>query len=87
MDITRLVLIGSLIELIRIVGYNHLNYVLEQVLIRLLNTSFNGTSLENAFPEKLIIVIKSYLAILKDYEIGDKPSFPAEFPNEQKKKS
>ncbi|KHC52742.1 hypothetical protein MEW_02552 [Candida albicans P60002] len=81
-----LFLIGSLIELIRIVGYNHLNYVLEQVLIRLLNMSFNGTSLENAFPEKLIVVIKSYLAILKDYEIGDKPSFPADFPNEQKKK-
>ena len=74
-------LIMVLVELIRIVGYNHLNYTLEHVLIRLLNMSFNGNSLENSFPEKIIIVIKSYLAILQDYEIGDKPQFPVDDNN------
>ncbi|RCK67734.1 Cell morphogenesis protein PAG1 [Candida viswanathii] len=74
-------LITSLVELIRIVGYNHLNYTLEHVLIKLLNMSFNGTSLENSFPEKIIIVIKSYLAIIQDYEIGEKPDFPIDDNN------
>lgn len=74
-------LIMALVELIRIVGYNHLNYTLEHVLIKLLNMSFNGNSLENSFPEKIIVVIKSYLAILQDYEIGDKPLFPVDDNN------
>ena len=43
--------------------------------------SFNGNSLENSFPEKIIVVIKSYLAILQDYEIGDKPLFPVDDNN------
>ncbi|EMG46163.1 hypothetical protein G210_3608, partial [Candida maltosa Xu316] len=71
-------LINSLVELIRIVGYHHLNFTLEHVLTKLLNMSFNGTSLENLFPEKIIIVVRSYMAIINDYEVGDKPSFPTD---------
>lgn len=71
-------LLNVLVELIRIVGYQHLNYVLDNVLLKLLKLSFNGSSLETASSEKIILVIKSYLVILEDYELGNKPSFPTD---------
>ncbi|ODV76748.1 transcriptional activator leucine zipper [Suhomyces tanzawaensis NRRL Y-17324] len=71
-------LINALVELIRTVGFNHLNYVLDNVLIKLLKMSFNGTSLENLSPERTILVIKSYMVILEDYELGKKPKFPTD---------
>lgn len=71
-------LLNVLVELFRIVGYQHLNYVLDNVLLKLLKLSFNGVSLENSSPEKLILVIKSYLVILEDYELGNKPDFPTD---------
>lgn len=73
----------SLVKLIRIVGFNHLTYVLDNVLIKLLKLSFNGISLENSSPERLILVIKSYLSILEDYELGRKPEFPTDDKLEQ----
>lgn len=71
-------LINALVEFIRIVGFQHLNYVLDNVLTKLLRLSFNGVSLENSSPEKIILVVKSYLTILEDYELGDKPCFPTD---------
>lgn len=71
-------LISVLVEFIRIVGYRHLNYVLDSVLLRLLKQSFNGSTLENIYPEKIILVIKAYLVILEDYELGEKPVFPVD---------
>lgn len=71
-------LINALVEIIRIVGYRHLNYTLDNVLIKLLKQSFNGASLENLAPEKLILIVKSYMTILGDYELGNKPSFPTD---------
>ncbi|KAK6200429.1 transcriptional activator leucine zipper [Scheffersomyces amazonensis] len=71
-------LIGSLVELIRIIGFNHLNYVLDDVFIKLLKLSFTGISLENMYTEKIILVVKSYLSILQDYEYGNKPNFPTD---------
>lgn len=72
-------LINSLAELIKVVGYNHLNYTLDNVLLRLLKISFNGSTLENAVPDKLILITKSYLSILKAYEVGQKPKFPTDY--------
>ncbi|KAK6462186.1 transcriptional activator leucine zipper [Scheffersomyces coipomensis] len=86
-------LIGSLVETIRIAGFNHLNYVLDNVLVKLLKLSFNGISLENIFAEKVILIVKSYLLILEDYELGNKPMFPTDeifnnrFLNENEAKS
>ncbi|KAK6455792.1 transcriptional activator leucine zipper [Scheffersomyces xylosifermentans] len=71
-------LLSSLVELLRIVGFNHLNYVLDNVLIKILKLSFNGSSLENLSAEKLILTVRSYLAILEDYELGRKPAFPTD---------
>ncbi|CAG84689.2 DEHA2A09218p [Debaryomyces hansenii CBS767] len=71
-------LINALVEFIRIIGFQHLNYALDNVLTKLLKLSFNGVSLENAYPEKIMLVVKSYLTILEDYEHGDKPCFPTD---------
>lgn len=71
-------LINALSEVIRIVGFQHFNYVLDNVILRLLRSSFNGVSLENLSPEKLILVIKSYMMCLRDYKLGEKPVFPTD---------
>lgn len=71
-------LTNALVKLIRIVGFNHLNYVLDNVLIKILKLSFNGVSLENSSPERLILIIKSYLSILEDFELARKPEFPSD---------
>lgn len=74
-----LYLINSLVELIRIIGYKHLNYALDNVIVRLIKLSFNGISLENLQTEKMILLVKSYLAILEDYELVlAKPEFPSD---------
>lgn len=70
-------LINVLVELVRTVGYQHLNYVLDNVLLRLLKQSF-VVSMEGAQVEKLILVVKSYMVILDDYELGRKPLFPTD---------
>lgn len=71
-------LINSMVELVRIVANNHLNYILENILIKLLKLSFNTNNLENAIPERIIFVIKSYLAILEDAESGKKIPYPSD---------
>lgn len=71
-------LINAVVAFVRVVGFQHLNYVLDNVLIKLLKMSFNGFSLENLSPEKLVVVIKSYVAILCDYELGKRPLFPTD---------
>lgn len=71
-------LINTIAEIIRIAGFQHLNYVLENVILKLLHSSFNGLSLENISAEKLIIVIKSYMLCLKDFKLGDQPALPSD---------
>ena len=71
-------LINSLVELIRIVGYKHLNYALDNVIVKLIKLCFNGVSLENLQPEKMILLVKSYYSILEDYEQVVKPGFPTD---------
>lgn len=71
-------LINATVELLRIVGFHHLNYILDNVMIRVLKFSFNGYSMENLSPERVIVVIKSYLVILEDFEKAEKPTFPTD---------
>lgn len=71
-------LINTLAEIIRIAGFQHFNYVLENVILKLLHSSFNGLSLENISSEKLIIVIKSYMLCLKDFKLGERPALPSD---------
>lgn len=69
-------LVGALVEFLRVAGYSHLNHMLENVFIPAFNSSFNGNSLEGMCPEKLVVLIRAYLVILEDYEVGQKPKFP-----------
>lgn len=69
-------LMNALVQLIRIVGYQHLNYVLENFVLKMLKLSFNGSTLEGLSSERVVVIIHSYLAILEDYEAGTKPPFP-----------
>lgn len=71
-----IVLIDAIAEIIRIVAFLHFNYVLDNVILKLLRSSFNGMTLENTSPEKLILVIKSYTLCLKDFKAGERPKFP-----------
>ncbi|PIS57157.1 hypothetical protein CJI97_000183 [Candidozyma auris] len=71
-------LINATSEVIRIVGFHHFNFVLENVILKLLKSSFNGSTLENCSPEKLILVIESYMLCLKDLKSGEKPKFPTD---------
>lgn len=71
-------LINGLCEIIRVVGYQHYNYVLENVILRILRSGFPNSTLEGISPEKLIIVINSYMLCLKDHKTGAKPEFPSD---------
>ncbi|KAJ9091974.1 hypothetical protein QFC19_008904, partial [Naganishia cerealis] len=64
-------LINALVQLIRIVGYQHLNFVLDNVLLKLLKSPSLGS-------ERLLFVLKSYLLIVEDHEMGNKPVFPTD---------
>lgn len=68
-------LIGALAHMIQIVGYNHLNYTLENVLLRLLREGYSQ-SLEHLQAEKLMLVVRSYIKVLKEFEGKDRPPFP-----------
>ena len=71
-------LVNPLCEIIRIVGYQHYNYVLENVLLRLLRASFGGSSLVGAAPEKLVVVVNTYMLCLRDHRLGTRPEFPSD---------
>lgn len=77
-------LLNALSEIIRIVSFQHSNYVLDNVILKLLKSSFNGVSLENMYTEKLTLVVKSYMLCLQDNKLSIKPSFPTdEYMNER----
>lgn len=71
-------LINAIAEIIRIVGFQHFNYVLDNVILKLLRSSFTGSNMENFSGEKLILVVKSYMLCLRDYKLGEKPEFPTD---------
>lgn len=80
-----LVLDGSLIatvcELVRVVAYLHYNYVLENVLLRLLRALVGTGTVETMAPEKLIVVVNSYMLCLQDRRVGSRPEFPGDGPD------
>lgn len=71
-------LIDSIAQVIRIVAFQHFNYVLENVILKLLRSSFNMSTMEIFAPEKLIFVLKAYVLCLRDYKLGERPVFPSD---------
>ena len=76
-----------LIELIRIVGFRHQELCFRTIIFPLINsdlfTSGKELRVEQMEPEKMVIGIRAFLAIMSDLEKedqGSRPTFPQSFP-------
>jgi Cell morphogenesis N-terminal/Cell morphogenesis central region len=78
--------VEPLIELIRIIGYKHQELCFRTIIFPLINSdlfsSGKDLKIEQMEPEKMVIGIRAFLAIMSDLEKGEqgKPSFPGKFP-------
>lgn len=76
-----------LIQLIRIIGFKQPEYCFKTIIFPLIHADqFNTTSnlkIENLDPDKMVIGIRSFMAIVSDLEKGEKgcPPFPQWFPD------
>lgn len=75
-----------LVQIIRIISFKYQEFCLRTVIFPLINTDlfFSGRDLkiEQLEPEKIVIGIKAFVAILSDLKKGEngRPSFPLEYP-------
>jgi hypothetical protein len=84
---------GPLIQIIRIVGYKHPEYCFKNIIFPLVNAElFNSNrelKVEQLDPDRMVIGIRAFLAIMADLEKGDqgRPPFPQDYswgaPTEQ----
>ncbi|KAI9829877.1 MAG: hypothetical protein M1819_005975 [Sarea resinae] len=81
------VIAEPLIQLIRIIGFKHQDLCFRTIIFPLINsdlfTSGKELKVEQLEPEKMVIGIKAFLAIMTDLEKGDqgRPPFPETFGN------
>lgn len=73
-----------LIQLIRIIGYKHQDLCFRTIIFPLMNSElFSGSDrelkIENLDPEKTVIAIRAFLAIMADLEKAEAPPFPTRF--------
>ena len=73
-----------LIQLIRIIGYKHQDLCFRTIIFPLMNSElFSGPEsqlkIENLDPEKTVIAIRAFLAVMTDLEKGEAPPFPTSF--------
>jgi hypothetical protein len=73
-----------LIQLIRIIGYKHQDLCFRTIIFPLMNAElFSGPEkdlkIENLDPEKTVIAIRAFLAIMADLERAQPPPFPTRF--------
>jgi Cell morphogenesis N-terminal/Cell morphogenesis C-terminal/Cell morphogenesis central region len=75
-----------LIQLIRIIGYKHRDFCFKNIIFPLMNTelfsSGKDVKLADVEPEKIVIGIRAFLAIMADVEKGEQPPFPITFDNQ-----
>ncbi|ORY65306.1 cell morphogenesis N-terminal-domain-containing protein [Pseudomassariella vexata] len=75
---------GPLIQIIRVVGYKHPEYCFKNVIFPLINAEqFNSNKelkVEQLDPDRIVIGIRAFLAIMSDLEKGEqgRPPFPLE---------
>jgi hypothetical protein len=71
-----------LIQIIRIIGYKHPEYCFRTILFPLVNAEHIGANkdlkIENLDPDKMVIGIRAFLAVMSDLEKGEegRPPFP-----------
>jgi len=74
-----------LIQIIRIIGFKHQEYCLRAIVFPLINadlfTSGKDLKIEQLEPEKMVIGIRAFLAIVADLEKGElgRPPFPQHY--------
>ncbi|KAF2428260.1 cell morphogenesis protein-like protein [Tothia fuscella] len=72
-----------LIQLIRIIGYKYQEVCFKTILFPLMNsemfTSNRELRIVDLEPEKIVIGIRAFLAIMTDLENGEQPPFPVTF--------
>ncbi|USW57046.1 Putative Cell morphogenesis protein [Septoria linicola] len=78
------VIADPLIQLIRIIGFKHQDFCFRTIIFPLMNAElFSGPEkdlkIENLDPEKTVIAIRAFLAIMADLEKGESPPFPTRF--------
>lgn len=78
------VIADPLIQLIRIIGYKQQDLCFRMIIFPLMNSElFSGPEkdlrIENLDPEKTVIAIRAFLAIMADLEKGEAPPFPVNF--------
>ncbi|KAL1303542.1 hypothetical protein AAFC00_006915 [Neodothiora populina] len=72
-----------LIQLIRIIGFKQQDLCFRAIIFPLMNAeviiSGKDRRIENLDPEKMVIAIRAFLAIMSDLEKGEAPAFPVTF--------
>lgn len=78
-----------LIQIIRIIGFKHLDFCLRTIVFPLINADLFASQsdpgrelrVEQLEPEKMVIGIRAFLAIMSDLENGDqfRPPFPQDY--------
>lgn len=78
---------GPLINIVRIVGYKHPEYCFKNVIFPLINAELFSSNkelkVEQLDPDRVVIGIRAFLAIMSDLEKGDqgRPPFPCDYLN------
>lgn len=76
------VIADPLIQLIRIIGFKQQDLCFRTIIFPLMNSEQlmdSQLKIENLDPEKTVIAIRAFLAIMKDLENGEPPEFPTSF--------
>ncbi|KAK3678194.1 Cell morphogenesis protein PAG1 [Recurvomyces mirabilis] len=78
------VIADPLIQLIRIIGFSYQDLCFRTIIFPLMNAElFSGPErdlrIENLDPEKTVIAIRAFLAVMSDLEKGEAPPFPTGF--------
>ncbi|KAF2834428.1 cell morphogenesis protein [Patellaria atrata CBS 101060] len=83
---TEVTIAEPLVQLIRIIGFKHRDICFKHIIFPLMNSEqfSSGKDLraENLEPERIVIGIRAFLAIMTDLEKGEEPSFPVSFTSD-----
>ncbi|KAI0018378.1 cell morphogenesis N-terminal-domain-containing protein [Xylariomycetidae sp. FL0641] len=78
---------GPLIQLIRIIGYKHPEYCCKNIIFPLINAELFSSNkelkVEQLEPDRMVIGIRGFLAMMSDLEKGEegRPPFPYQYPS------
>ncbi|KAI1650698.1 cell morphogenesis N-terminal-domain-containing protein [Daldinia loculata] len=74
---------GPLVQLIRIIGFKYPEYCCDTIIFPLINADLiqnKDLKVEQLEPDKIVIGIRAFLAIMSDLEKGERPPFPQHYP-------